>query len=174
MSIRALTYARECLRRDTTLGTPARLVFMLLADSCNHATGLAFTGQWLADQAGIHERNVTRALATLRESGYVRFEDRPGRATVVTFPTAAYLSTTPDENVRGEHTRAGDDFVTRPPAKTSPIPGSVPAYINSSNNLDVVAREALCCDGTGWIYNADTNDVSPCPLHHPRGKAVGS
>lgn len=174
MSIRALTYARECLRHDMTLGTPARLVFMLLADSCNHQTGLAFTGQWLADQAGIHQRNVTRALGHLRESGYLRFEDRDGQATIVTFPTAAFLSTAPDENVRGEHTRAPDENVRGPLTKTSPIPGSVPSYIQSSEQLDVVAREALCCDGTGWVYNADSNDVSPCPLHHPRGKAVGS
>lgn len=172
MSIRALTFARECLRTDTTLHANARTILLLLADSCNHRTGMAFTGTWLAEQAGCDMRTVRRQIHQLRDRGHIRVAEQLGAASIVTFPTGAYLSTAPVTDVWGEHARApvtGD----RPPlSPVTAIPGSVPGVINSPNNLEVVAREALCCDGTGWIYNSDTNDVSRCPFHHPRREAV--
>jgi DNA-binding transcriptional ArsR family regulator len=181
VSLRALTWARACLKADPTLSGNARTILLLLAESCNHTTGLAFTGVWLADESGVSMRHVREHLHRLRDLGYIRVEQQvnasgvPCRASIVTFPTAPYLSTAPDAGDRGERPRAPDASVIGPLTPASPIPGSIPTSdFNSVNNLEVVAREALCCDGTGWVYNADSHDVSPCPLHHPRGKAAGS
>jgi hypothetical protein len=176
MSLRALTYADYVLDHDETLGTPSRLALHLLADSCNRITGQAFTGDWLAKRMGITNANMLRALKPLRDRGYVLAEERPGKALLIRFPMAAYISTTPRENGMGQE--SGDSATPRvsarePRAKTSGIPRSIPLTHNSSPTT-AVARELLCCDGTAWVYNEETDDVSPCPLHHPRGKAVGS
>jgi hypothetical protein len=169
VSIRALTYARHCLRSDAKLTTADRLVFMLLADSSNHRTGQAYTGTWLAEQAAIDMRSVRRVLHRLRDAGHIRIEERIGAASVVTFPMASYLSTTPDSSVRGEQTRAPDTHVRGPLTPGSPIPGTHTADDNSSTyNLEVVAGEAWCCDSTGWVYDEATHTVTECPTHHPR------
>lgn len=173
MSIRALTYARACLRREgCTLHPTERLVLRTIADSCNVHTGQAFTGTWLAVECGVDMRTVRRALHRLRDDGYLRLEERGGLASIVTFPTAAYISTTPDTHVRGEHTRAPVTDVRGPLSPMTDITGTyTPDDLESSNNLEVIAREALCCDGTGYVYDESTRSVTPCPLHHPRRKA---
>lgn len=165
-----MNYARACLRRaDCNLPPGAsRTVFLLLADSHNNRTGMAFTGTWLAHAAGVDMRTVRRVLHRLRDDGYLRLEEQEGLASIVTFPIAAYLSTAPDADVRGEHSRAPDMGVLQPLTPVSPISEIPPG------ELEAVAREALCCDGTGWIYDESTRSVSPCPFHHRRGRAVGS
>lgn len=170
MSVRAARYARASMK-GSELGTPARLVMMLLADSCNHVTGQAFTGQWLADEAGIDMRHIRRYVHTLRDTGLMMVHERTGEASVVTFPTAAYLSTAPGETARGEHSYAPGEKGGAPLAKLPPIPRDTTRDFNSTELLEVVAREALCCDGTGYVYDESTRSVSPCPLHHPRRKA---
>lgn len=172
MSIRALTYARSCLRReDCDLHPTARLVFRTIADSCNVHTGLAFTGTWLAVECGLDMQTVRRHLHRLRDDGYLRLEERPGMASIVTFPTAAYISTAPITHDRGEHTRAP---ITRDRGPLSPVTDISGTYTpddyKSSNNLEVIAREALCCDGTGYVYDESERTVTPCPLHHPRAR----
>ena len=107
MSIRAETYARACLRReDCKLHPTERLVFRTLAHSCNVHTGQAFTGTWLAVECGVDMRTVRRALHRLRDDGLLRLEERYGLASIVTFPTAAYISTAPVTGDRGEHAPA--------------------------------------------------------------------
>jgi len=173
MSIRALTYARACLRRDECALHPTeRLVFRTIADSCNVHTGQAFTGTWLAVECGVDMRTVRRALHRLRDDGYLRLEERDGLASIVTFPTAAYISTTPVIGVRGEQVRAPDMDDRGPLSPMTAIPGTYTSDdFKCSNNLEVIAREALCCDGTGYVYDESTRTVTPCPLHHPRRKA---
>lgn len=168
-----MAYARSCLRGDAQLPSNARTILLLLADSCNHVTGLAFTGTWLAEQAGCAMRHVREHVHRLRDDGYIRVEERVGLASIVTFPIAAYLSTAPDGGVRGEQTRAPDGSVRGPLTAASPIPSAYTADdFKCSNNLEVIAREALCCDGTGYVYDESTRSVTPCPLHHPRRKAL--
>ena len=173
MSLRALTYARSCLRReDCTLHPSARLVFRTIADSCNVHTGLAFTGSWLAVECGLTMQTVRDHLHRLRDDGYIRLEERVGLSSIVTFPTAAYLSTAPVTHDRGEHTRAPVTHDRGPLSSTTAITGTYTSDdYKFSNNLEVIAREALCCDGTGWVYDESTDTVTPCPLHHPRARA---
>ena len=172
VSARAMAYARTCLRSDASLPSNAPTILLLLADSCNHRTGLAFTGTWLAEQAGCAMRHVREHLHRLRDAGYIKVEERVGLASIVTFPTAAYLSTAPDASVRGEHMRAPDAGVTPPLTLASPIPSAhTTDDYKFSNNLEVIAREALCCDGTGYVYDESERTVTPCPLHHPRAHA---
>lgn len=170
-----MAYARSVLKTEPRLAPNARTVFLLLADSCNHVTGLAFTGGWLADEAGCDMRHVREHVHALRDRGIIRLEERVGCASIVTFPIAAYLSPAPDASVRGKHTCAPDAGVTGPLTPASSIPSVYTADdLNSRDSLEVVARESLCCDGTGWVYNEATHDVSRCPVHHPRGRVVGS
>lgn len=167
MSIRALNYARACLSRPDCALPPGacRTVFLLLADSHNNRTGLAFTGYWLAHSAGIEMRHLRTILHRLRDDGYLRLEEQDGLASRVTFPIAAYISTTPALQCRGEQTRTPALQVLQPLHSSAPISEIPPG------DLEAIASEALCCDGTGWIYDEAANNVSPCPLHNRRRKA---
>lgn len=170
-----MSYARAVLKTERGLAPNARTIMLLLADSCNHRTGLAFTGGWLADEAGCDMRHVREHVHTLRDRGLIRVQERAGEASIVTFPTAAYLSTAPDAGVRGARSFGPDAGVTPPLTPASAIPSAYTADdFKSSDRLEVIAREALCCDGTGYVYHETRREVSPCPLHHPRGKAAGS
>lgn len=175
MSIRALIYARSCLRRDDCPLIPTeRLVFRTLADSCNSQTGQAYTGIWLAVECGVDMRTVRRALHRLRDDGYLRLEDRSreGKSSVVTFPTGAYISTAPVTSDTPEQMYRPDMGVRAPLSRVSPISGSsTPDVTELSNNLEL-SREAWCCDGTGFTYDEATRSSAPCPLHHPNRKGA--
>ena len=66
---------------DSRLGKNDLKVLIALASHANHETGACWPSRRrISDQTGIHVSHVSRALRHLRELGFIRIEERSGRA----------------------------------------------------------------------------------------------
>lgn len=85
MSIHAVDYALEVAPDAPTPGS--RLILLALAARANSRCGIAFAGEWLATTSGLTPRSVRRHIDALENAGIVTLARRPGRASLVRFPT---------------------------------------------------------------------------------------
>jgi len=86
MSVKASRYAIDWARANKTIGQGARAVLFALAASADYRSHEGYTGEWLAEAAGMNDANMRLNVRRLDELGAFAVEHRKGKASVVRFP----------------------------------------------------------------------------------------
>ena len=96
MSVKASRYAIDWARANKTLGQGARAVLLALAASADRLAHEGYTGEWLAEVAGMNDANMRRNVARLAELGAFAVEHRRGKASIIRFPLSATVAAAPE------------------------------------------------------------------------------
>lgn len=171
MSWQATQYARDVLEHNTELKLGARLVLMLCAERANRDRAETYTGGWLVSATAMHPSSVRRSLYELEGTGLIALQARPGKSTVVRFPLAGVMLSTPRADERA--VASADPALLRatPRADARDAPRSAARRTGLQprsypDDIPLCSTPSCPCDGTGWLF-VDGEDrgrgyVTPC------------